>query len=196
MNFRIRKLFCKNRDIIVVILLLNLVAIPTFSQKLIKTKIAKGVIVEIPEGLIPMSKEDITQQFPTQRDPLGAYISEDRLAYFSVNWAWSKWPDGDEMKAKGFLKAGILNLFDGVKMIDEGIKMVHKKKFVYFEFESRISGKKEGDVNLGTILKYTYIQYFISAKRTLVFTFSCQQNISSKWQEETKRMMSSVKIRQ
>jgi hypothetical protein len=92
--------------------------------KLVKRKIDKNISVSLPEVFSPMTPEDLIQRYPSVRAPLGAYTDPDRLADFSVNISATQWPDQDLGFARGFFKASIMNMFDRVEMLDEGIREI------------------------------------------------------------------------
>jgi len=163
--------------------------------KLVKTKVSNDITVSLPTSLFPMTPEDIGQRFPSVRAPLGAYTTEDRVVDFSVNISATQWyPDDYEMSQK-FFRSGIYNLYDKVEMLGEGIHEIHKKKFIFFEFESRTNGDRRKLGASDAILKYTYIQYYIEPKRTLVFTFSCPRDRKEEWQQMAHEMMQSIKVK-
>ncbi|MBL7849890.1 MAG: hypothetical protein JNN04_03230 [Cyclobacteriaceae bacterium] len=159
----------------------------------VKTRLAEGVTVSVPDLLAPMTPEDIAQRFPSVRAPLGAFTNAERLADFSVNISATNWPDGNVEMAQKFFKASLQNLYDRVDMISEGVQSIHKKKFIYFEFQSRISGERRQGLQ-DPVLKYTYIQYHIQEDRTLVFTFSCPQDLQEEWQPLAREMMKKVRV--
>ncbi len=163
--------------------------------KLVKTKLPEGITVSLPEGFYAMPPDDIAQRFPSVRAPLGAYTNQDRVVDFSVNISATQWPDGDTEVARQFFKSGLMNLYDKVDVIEEGVHDVHKKKYIFFEFESYVRGNKRQLGNEDPILKYTYIQYLIQPKRTLVFTFSCPKDQMTDWQETAHQIMKSVKVK-
>ena len=111
--------------------------------KLMKVKVNDDITVSVPKDWLPMEEEDIVQRYPSVRAPLMAYTNEERVADFSVNISATQWPDDDIELAKKFFKAGLMNVFDRVDMIDEGIHEVRGKKFIFFEFESRINGNRQ-----------------------------------------------------
>ena len=90
-------------------------------MKWVKTHLADGVTVSVPDLLTPMTPEDMAQRFPSVRAPLGAFTNADRLADFSVNISATNWPDGDVELARKFFKASLSNLYDRVDMIGEGV---------------------------------------------------------------------------
>ena len=122
-------------------------------------------------------------------------LLEDRTADFSVNTSATQWPDGDLELARRFFKASLFNMFDRVEFIGEGIREVHGKKFVYFEFESRVNGNRAQEGMNDPVIRYTCMQLLIEPKRTLVFTFNCPRRLRPEWEETALAMMKSVKIR-
>lgn len=164
-------------------------------SRLIKTKIPEGITVSIPAELKAMSAEDIAQRYPSVRAPLGSFTNEERLVDFSVNISATQWPDADFNMAQKFFKAGINNLHDRVEWIGEGVHEIHKRKFVYFEFVSRVNGSKRELGEQQAIQRYVYIQYLIEPGRTLVFSFSCPKDLLEQWQPQAQAMMKSVRIK-
>jgi hypothetical protein len=171
------------------------VLLMAFDQpKLVKTKVAEGITVSVPEGWRPMDGLDFTERYPSVRAPLAAFTNEERLVDFSVNISATRWPDTDLLLAQKFFKSSISNMFDRVQMIDEGIQEVHGKKFIYFEFESRVNGNKMKEGFTDPILKYSYIQYYLESKRTLVFSFNCPKREKEVWQSSAQAIMKSIRI--
>jgi len=162
---------------------------------LVKTKVADGITVSLPQDFYPMTPEDMAQRFPSVRAPLGAYTNADRTVDFSANISATQWPDADIEVASKFFKASLLNLYDRVEMIEEGTHILKKKKYVYFEFESYIKGNKGKQGDEEPVMKYTCIQYLVQPRRTLVFSFSCPRNVREEWQETARAVMNSVRVR-
>ncbi len=181
----------KNLSIIIIFLIATSFA----STGLVKTKVSDGVTVSLPATLYPMTPDDIAQRYPSVRAPLGAYTNQERTIDFSVNISATNWPDGDVEMAQKFFKSGLFNLYDKVDLIGEGTQLLKKKKFIYFEFESRISGDRRKQGYQDPILKYTFIQYLVEKERTLVFTFSCPKDQREDWQETAHEIMRSVRVR-
>src|SRR5690348_1101610 len=141
------------------------------SQDLVKTKVNDRITVSLPAGFFPMTPEDITQRMPSVRAPLGAFTNQDRIVDFSVNVSATQWPDGNQEMAAKFFKAALFNLYDRVTMISEGTQVIKKKKYIYFEFESRTNASQRVEGGSEPVLKYTFIQYLVEPKQTLVFSF-------------------------
>lgn len=175
--------------------LLGLILTASAPTKLVKTKIGSDITVSLPPELYPMTPEDIAQRFPSVRAPLGAFTSQDRVVDFSVNVSATQWPDGNEEIAKKFFKAALFNLYDKVDLVSEGVHEYRKKKYIFFEFESRINSSKRVEGGSEPILKYTYTQYLVEPGRTLVFTFSCPRAVREEWQETAHNVMKSIRVK-
>ena len=164
-------------------------------HKLVKIKVNDTLSVLVPKEWVPMDDMDISQRYPSVRAPLVAYTNQERIADFSVNISATQWPDDDITVAKDFFKSGLVNMFDKVEMIDEGVHEVSGKKLIFFEFESRVNGNKSQEELREPVLRYTYIQYLIQPGKALVFSFSCPRRMKDEWQETAREMMKGVKIK-
>ncbi len=164
-------------------------------SKLIKTKVADGIVVSLPKQLQPMTPEDIVQRYPSVRNPLGAFTNVDRDADFSVNISATQWRAQDVELAAKFFKSGIRNLYDRVDFLTEEVQTINKKKFIVFEFDSRINGNKLKEGERQPILRYSYVQYYVESGRTLVFAFNCPKDKKEEWQSTVHAMMKSVKLK-
>jgi hypothetical protein len=174
----------------------GIIALFAFSpSKLVKTKIAEGITISIPTELQPMTEDDIILRYPSVRAPLAAYTDINRTLDFSVNISATQWPDTNLEMASEFFKSSITNLFDRVDFIEEGIHTVHKKKFIFFEFESRVNGNKMALGEQQPVFRYTYIQYLIEPNRTLVISFNCPKALREDWQANVRSMMKSIKVK-
>ena len=165
------------------------------SQELVKTKVNDRITVSLPADFFPMTPEDITQRMPSVRAPLGAYTNQDRVVDFSINVSATQWPDGNQEIAARFFKASLFNLYDRVTMISEGIHTIRKKKFIYFEFESRTNASQRVEGGSEPVLKYTYIQYLVEPDQTLVFSFNCPRPMRQDWQETAHAVMKSLRVK-
>jgi len=163
--------------------------------KLVKTKIADGITVLLPSDWRAMDNMDFTERYPSVRAPLAAYTDNERQTDFSVNISATQWPDTDLEVAKSFFKSSLFNVFDKVDMIKEGVREDHGKKFIYFEFVSRVNGTKKEEGFKDPVMKYTYVQYLIERGRTLVFIFNTPYREQQAWQDTARKMMGSVKVK-
>lgn len=163
--------------------------------KLVKMKVTDNITVSVPKGWRPMDALDFTQRYPSVRAPLAAYTNEEREADFSVNISATQWPDTDPELARQFFKASLRNMFDRVDIIQEGVQEINKKKFIYFEFESRINGNRQQEGFTDPVLRYTYIQYLLLPDKTLVFSFNCPRRLKEQWQSPARAMMKAIKVK-
>ncbi len=177
------------------ILLLSLAAISFTEPKLVKTKIAEGMVVSLPKIFRPMDDIDFVQRYPSVRQPIAAFTNPDREVDFSVNVSATHWPDADLELAGKFFKSGIYNLFDGVDMLDEGTREIHGKEYIFFEFESRIKGDRRELALKDPVLRYSYIQYLVEPGRTLVFSFNCPRRLRAEWQPTAHSIMKSIRLK-
>lgn len=176
-------------------LLISLLLLSFDQPKLVKIKVADGITVSIPKDWRPMDGLDFSERYPSVRAPLAAYTNEERNADFSVNISATRWPDSNLEIAREFFKSSIANMVDRIEMLDEGIREIGGKKFIYFEFESRINGSKDQLGNSDPILKYTYLQYLIEPGRTLVFSFNCSRRERPAWQSSADAMMKGISVK-
>ncbi|MBS1681608.1 MAG: hypothetical protein JST48_07845 [Bacteroidetes bacterium] len=163
--------------------------------KMVKTKIGEGIVVSLPTTLNPMTEQDIVQRYPSVRAPLGAFTNVNRDADFSVNISATQWRQADLEMAAKFFKSGIYNLYDRVDIINSGIQTINKKKFIFFEFESRVNGNKLKEGEREAMFRYSYVQYYIEKGRTLVFAFNCPKSAREEWQAITHEIMKSIKLK-
>lgn len=179
----------------VLFLILLTIALPVDDPKLVKVKISNEITAMLPEDFVPMGDLDFTQRYPSVRKPIGAYTNPDHEVDFSVNISATSWPDTNLEMAQKFFKSGMMNMFDRVEIISEGIHEVNGKKLIYLEFESRIKGSQSTLGESEAVLKYSYLQYWVEPSKTIVFSFNCPARLKTDWQETAGKMMKSIKIK-
>jgi hypothetical protein len=180
-----------------ILLIPVLVVLTAFDSeiKLSRVKVTDEISVMLPRDFRPMDDLDLLQRYPSVRRPIAAFTNPERLVDYSINISASQWPDANLDMAQKFFKASLMNMFDSVDLLDEGIQEVHDKRFIFFEFESRVRGQARSLGNQDPVLNYTYIQYLVEPGRTLVFSFTCPRRLRMDWQETAQKMMKSVKIK-
>jgi hypothetical protein len=176
-------------------LLFSLLFMGFDQPKLVKTKVADDITVAIPNDWRPMDALDFRDRYPSVRAPLAAFTNDERLVDFSVNISATQWPDTDLALAQRFFKASVANMFDKVEFISEGIHEVNGKKFIFFEIGSRVNGNRQEEGLKDPVLKYSYLQYLVERKRTLVFAFNCPKRDQQSWQPIAQSMMKAVKVK-
>ena len=163
--------------------------------KLVKKKITDDITVVLPADWKPMDDLDFTQRYPSIRAPLGAFTNQERTADFSVNISATRWPDSNLEIARDFFKASLTNMFDKIQISREGIREVDGKSYIYFEFESRLNGKEDDLENRDPVLRYSYLQYLVQPRRTLVFSFNCSRRDRPSWEKAAETIMKSIRIK-
>ncbi len=162
-----------------------------FSQKLKYQKLAAGKIsVKIPDNFVEMTPDDIAVRFPSVRKPIAAYTGPQRLMSFNIAISATQWNKEDYAIAKEFFKASLMNLFDKMDMINEGITDIKKKEYIFFEFESTIRGTQ----TKSTERNYNFIMYHIVKGKTIVISFMCPRMYMEDWKGKANEMMLSIKL--
>ena len=162
---------------------------------MVKTKIGEEITLSLPEDFIPMTDEDFSLKFISPKKPIAAYTNHQRVVEFSINESNTDWKESDLELMKSFYKSSILNLYDQVKFTQEDIQEINKKRFVIFEFTSRVKGDKASLVNQRDVKKYTYIQYTIKNGKRILLNFSCPVGDQQYWQPIMQEAMGSVRIK-
>lgn len=176
-------------------MLLVLTCLAADAPKLRKVKVNEQLTISVPQDWHAMDIMDFTQRYPSVRAPLAAYTDMDRQVDFSVNISATQWPDTNLEIAQQFFKASVKNMFDKVTILQEGIREVNKRKFIYFEFESSLNGDQTQENLRSAVGKYTYIQYYLEPGRTLVFSFNSPVRFKGQWRETAQEMMERIKIK-
>ncbi|MFY0625922.1 MAG: hypothetical protein JXR07_06495 [Reichenbachiella sp.] len=177
------------------ILLLNLVFSNFQAEKLKKTDLTDNITMLVPETFRPMTDDELVSKYYTTRKPLVMLTNQDLSIDLGVNKSATNWNEDDIEIMMDFQKANIFSLYDQVSMISEGTKELKGRKYVYFEFESIIKSDKDAFIKQSAIKKYTYIQYVIIGKESLVFNFTCSSMIRNQWAGQAQKMMDSIEIK-
>ena len=162
---------------------------------MVKTKIGEEITISLPEDFVPMTDEDFASRFISPKKPIAVYTNHQRVVEFSINESNTTWEEKDLELMKSFYRSSILSLYDQVKFLQEEIQDINKKKYVVFEFSSRVKGNKESLANQRDVKKYTYIQYTIKNGKTILLNFSCPLRDQQYWQPVVKQVMGSVRLK-
>lgn len=161
-------------------------------EKLTKVKINEEVTIYVPKNFTPMTPQDMEQRYESYRLPLALYTDPDRLIDFGVNRSYSRWQEKDLEMMEEFYKSSILELYDKVKFLDEGIKEVKGHRFVFFEIQTIVYPENKFQ---DSVRKYTYLMYGISEGTTYLFNFTCPEAMQDEWQPTAQQMMESIKLK-
>ena len=164
----------------------------------VRTQIYEGVSVSLPKILRPMSEDVLRAKYLTGRRPLAAYTGPNQQVAFGLNTSSTRWQAGDLEVLKDFYRASLLELYDEVDFIKEGVEEVNGRSFAVFEFVSVVR-PDEDDTSLGgapkPIRQYTYVQYTVHQNKTWIFNFSVPTRAQAQWQETAQAIMSSVRMK-
>ncbi|MFN3403317.1 MAG: hypothetical protein ACK40G_04425 [Cytophagaceae bacterium] len=166
------------------LILLSLVSLFAEEPKLVSTKIVEGVHAGLPKDFYPMSDDDMASRYPSTKRPVAMYTDIDRMVDFGLNVSKAKFPGSDVMILKEFYKSTILETYEKVDFIKDGIEEINGKKFIVFEFTSYADQTK----------KYSYLQYALINGFVYIFNFTSADNAKEKWQPVANAIMKTIKI--
>lgn len=159
--------------------------------RLVKHEITEAISLLVPENL--QRTPPVLQR--STSETLANFNSRDGQADLGINQAQLKWASDDLDLLNQFYKANILNLYDEVKMHEEGIKTIDGKKFLVFEFSGTLLDEGNAFAAPTSKSDYTYIMYHVNASGVLIFRFTSPMKQRSTWQKSVKEMMESVTIK-
>lgn len=160
-----------------------------------RVKVTGQISMELPVTFAPMSQADLASRYLSVKPPLAMYTSQDQQTDIGINVTRNTWQSGDLEILRDFYKANIMNLFTEVDMLQETIQEVGNRRFIVFEFVSRVT---EGGNTFGgnsDISKYTYIEYTVYGENVFLFNFTCPARMKAQWQETAHEIMKSVRIK-
>ncbi|MEQ9442092.1 MAG: hypothetical protein RIG62_23835 [Cyclobacteriaceae bacterium] len=167
----------------------------THEDKFVKVEVSEDISVSLPESFQAMTEDQMQRKFLSARPPLAAYTSPDQRADFGVNVSNTRWQVSDLPILKDFYRSSLLELYDEVSFIEEGIHSVNNAEMVFFEFTSIVKADENAAVPKPPVHQYTYVQYTIHEDQALVFTFSCPARQKNQWQPTAQKIMNSVKMK-
>lgn len=172
--------------------LLILLSLGFTKEKLMKVKLNEDVTIYIPKDFTTMTPQDIEQRYESYRMPLALYTDPERIIDFGVNRSFSRWQEQDLEMMEEFYKASIMELYDKVKFLDEGVKEVKGHRFVFFEIQSTVLPENKFQ---DSVKKYSYLMYGLSEGTTYLFNFSCPLAMQDDWRPIAQQMMESIKLK-
>ena len=162
-------------------------------EKFVRVEVSEGITVKIPESYAEMSARDLEQRSQSYRKPIAIYTDPSRMAEFVVNFSFSLWNTQDLELLMRFYKAGLYEIYSEITMITEEVQAIGNREFVVLEFYS--VSKEEKAENLRPIRKYTHLRYTLDQGRTILFNFTCPQNLQKDFMETSNLIMESIRIK-
>lgn len=144
---------------------------------------------------LELSQEPPTLQRTTSTT-LASFISRDRRSDLSINKSQLRWSEADEELLSQFYKANILNIYDQVDMMREGVKEINGRKFIVFEFTGQVVDEPNAFKTAKRRSDYTYIQYAIVEDGILIFRFTSSARTKNYWQSAIQEAMDSVAFKE
>ncbi len=178
-------------SLIIVVSLLSVLQ----SSTLVRVKVDENITVDLPQDFARLQEAEINLKYLSSKQPLAVYSDPSRLADFSVNVAFSRWNPEDLEIMRGFYKSNIMGLYDEVQFINESVEDISGRKYVVFEFVSTVKSDEDEILNTENISKYTYIQYTIVNRKTILFHFNCPYLAKDEWSGIAGNIMQSVRIK-
>lgn len=155
---------------------------------LVDQLIAETILFKVPEEL--KSQPPTIQR--TTSPALAIFVSTDQQTDLAINKSQLRWGMADATLLSQFYKANILNLYDQVDMIAEGIREQDGKEFIFFEFLGQIVEEPNAFAAVKKRNDYTYIQYLIQEDGILIFRFTCPNFRRNYWQNSVHEIMENV----
>ena len=166
-----------------------------FAQpKLKKVNITKELSVMLPQDFTPMPDDGIARRYPATTKPLAVYTSPNGLVDFSVTQKVSQFRAQDLKMMKEFYKAALLERHSKIDFIRDEVTKINGKDFIVFEYVSSVADERQSS-NLAPVQKYSIVQYAISDKQMMIFTFHAPFQLKNEWQQPAREIMSSINIK-
>ncbi len=125
---------------------------------------------------------------------LAMFVSRDGETELALNKSQLRWSSSDIQLLQQFYKANILNLYDQVNMIDEGIREISGRQFIYFEYTAEIHSRPNAFKRQTRQSSYNFIQYTVDNDGVLIFRFNCKINRQPYWQDVIRKSMKSIEF--
>jgi hypothetical protein len=154
------------------------------AQKMAYHKMTEGIKVKLPVDFVEMSDDDLAYKYPSTKKPLAMLTSGDKTADFGVNVSKTLWGENDLKILQKVYKATLLEMYQKVDFLYEGIKTIDNVPFVAFEFTSEVENHK----------KYSYLLYRTVKKHVYVFNFTCPQRYQERWQAISPKIIESIQF--
>ena len=183
----------------------------SFVQKKTKynsTNLKRRVIIDIPEGFIRLSDEDVITKYGMDKLPLAMFEDEtgevsvsvtekvDSLRSKSITYKTEEEKQSvarDLKIEKSFLVSSYRNLYDEMVVLTDTVMEVNGVPMAFLEYDSKLSGKNSKDEDVVTE-QYNYICYGYRKNRNYIINFACPTYKRDEWKERASEIIASVKF--
>ena len=178
------------------LLLLLLLALTAFAPKpkLTTVKLAPTLAVGVPQGFTPLPDDGIAVKYPSPRKPLAVFTNPSGRVDFSVAVRPTTFESFDYGVLLKIYKASIQRLYTKVDFLQEDIRTVNGRDFIYFEFVSTLSDARRNS-QLAPIRRYQAVQYAIDGEQLFVFTFISPAEEQAQWQPIAQATMNAINLK-
>ncbi|MCC5929349.1 MAG: hypothetical protein JJU28_08910 [Cyclobacteriaceae bacterium] len=143
-----------------------------------------------------MSEKEQQSKLLGSRNPIAAYTDMAKQADFVINSSFSRWRSEDIELLQQFYKSNIMSLYDEVSFAQEEIRNIQGRKFVVFEFDSKVLPEQSTTlVSRIPVEQYNYIAYTIYNNQTYLFSFSCPFKFRDTWKNTAPAIVESIKLK-
>jgi hypothetical protein len=181
----------------------------TLSMKLKKVK-AGGVSMQVPAAFELLDEQTKNGEYSGKNAPIAVYRSpRDKSAITiyqtadSVRVKTIKYQkqqgrnvefERDLQMEYAFKKSGFSGKFKEINFIDDGIKDINGKDFIYFEFDGVIEATDRMGRQSFTKI-YNYMLYTYEKDNIYSISFICNDNLKDDYQEIIRKAMQTVKVK-
>jgi hypothetical protein len=163
---------------------------------MVRVKVNDQIQIMLPKNMLPMTTQEIQGKLLGSRNPIAAYTDMTKQADLVINSSFSRWRADDIELLQQFYKSNILSLYDEVSFAREEIHNIHGRKFVLFEFDSKVLPEESTTlVSRSPVEKYNYIAYTIYNNETYLFSFSCPLKFRDNWKNTAPAIVESIKLK-
>lgn len=163
---------------------------------LVKVKVNDQIQIMLPKNMFPMTAQELQNKLLSSRNPIAAYTDMNKQADLVINSSFSRWRADDIELLQQFYKSNIMSLYDEVTFFREEIQNMQGRKFVVFEFDSKVLPEQSTTlVSRNPVEQYNYIAYTIYNNQTYLFSFSCPLKFKDNWKNTAAAIVESIKLK-
>ena len=162
--------------------------------KLRNVKLGSGLAVGVPVSFAPLPDDGIAVKYPSPRKPLAVYSNPSGRVDYSVAVRPTTFESMDYAVLLKIYKSSIQRLYTKVDFLNEDIRTVNGRDFIYFEFVSSVSDTRRTN-QLAPIRRYQAVQYAIVKDQLYVFNFVAPAEEQAQWQPTAQAVMGAISLK-
>ncbi len=179
------------------------------SLKLVKIKAGK-VQMQVPETFEKLDAQARSNEYAGKSTPIAVYRSprdKSALTIYQVSDSIMLYQAQEQQKRgynmsfekdlnmeSAFKKSSIVNKFQEVTFIQEGVKTINGQEMIVFEFEGITEGKDtRGNSTISQV--YNYMVHVYDKHQSISIGFICDKRVKEDYEEVVAKMMGTIKIK-